>query len=166
MGIRLESCIFIGKTHDPAVSMGSAYRHVKHLAGQYVGCTDTAADHGRAGAVNTGVRSLGSSEAEFHDSVPAGGVYNSGSLRGDQRLVVNHIQNCRLQELGFHDGGNDLDDRLPGKDNRALGNSINIAGEMKSSQIFQKIILKQMKAPEDVYKRQGLWTGSSIWGRS
>ena len=71
--------------------MGSLYRHVEHLSGQYIGGADAAGDHSGAGPVNTGIRTLGPAQAEFHHAVSLGSVDHPVSLCSNQALVVYNI---------------------------------------------------------------------------
>ena len=107
--------------------MGSLDRYVEHLAGQHVGGADAAADHGGAGTVDTGVRTLGTAQAELHDAVALGCVNDAGRLGGDQALVVDDVQDGGLHQLRLHDGRDDLDQRLPGEDDGSFGNGVDVA---------------------------------------
>ncbi len=69
----------------------SADRNVEKLSCQHIGCTDTAADHSCSCTVSTCIRSLCAAKTEFHDSVSSGCKADTGSLGGDQALVIDDI---------------------------------------------------------------------------
>ena len=73
------------------MGVGALYRHVKKLPAQDIGGTDTAADDCRPGPVSAGVRSLGTTQTEFHDAVAVCGIADPGGFGGDQTLVIDDI---------------------------------------------------------------------------
>jgi len=78
------------------VRVGTLNRHVEKLSGQHIGGADTAADHGSAGSVDTGVRTLCPAKTKLHDTVALSRVYDPGALGSNQALVVDDIQNSSL----------------------------------------------------------------------
>lgn len=101
--IRFKCGVFIRETHDPAVCVGSLDRNIKHLSCQDIGGSDAAADHGSTRAVNAGIRSLRTAKPKFHDAVALCSIDYAGCFRGDQTLVVNHVQNRGFYQLCLHD---------------------------------------------------------------
>ena len=140
--ISLKSSILIWEAHDPTVSVSTHHRNLKKLSGQYIGRAYTAADHGSPGAVNTGVRSLGAAQTKLHDPVALRRIYYAGGFRGDQALVINDGQERRLHQLCFHNRSDHLYQRLSRKYHGSFRNGIDVAAEMKASQIIQKIFVK------------------------
>ena len=136
--------------------MRPLHRHIEEFAGQDIRGADTSADHSGAGAPDAGVRTLGASETEFHDSVALCGVNDTGRLCGDQRLMVDNVQKCRFNKLGLHQWRNDLDERLSREDNRSLRNCVDIPGKMEASQILQKIVIEQTETSQvfDILRRK------------
>ena len=118
------------------MGVGSLYRHVKKLAAEHVGGADTAADDSGTGTVNACIRALGAAKTKLHDAVTLCCVNDSGCLGGDKALMVEDRQNSGLHELGLHDRSDDLDQRLPGEDNGAFRDGVDIAGEMKAFQVL------------------------------
>ena len=149
--ISAKSSIFIRKTHNPAVRMGTKYRYIKKLACQNIGSSNTAADHCGAGAVKAGIGSLGTAESKLHYTVPVSGKDDTGSLCGDQGLMINDIQDRCLYELCFHNRGNDLNERFFWKDYRSFGNSINISRKVEASEIVQEIFAEDPQTPEIIH---------------
>ena len=123
--------------------MGSFDRDMEHLTGQDIGCADAPGDHGSAGAVDPGIRSLGTAKAEFHHAVSLGSMDDAGRLGGDQALMVDNIQNGGLHQLGLHDGSDDLHHGLPGKDHRSFRDGVDISCEMIAPQIIEELFRKQ-----------------------
>ena len=107
--------------------MGPFYRYVKQLSGQHITGTDTAADHSGSRAVYAGVRTLGAAQPELHDSVTAGGVAYPGGLGSDQALVVDDIQNGSFNQLGLHNGSDNLDHGFSGEHDAPFRDGINAA---------------------------------------
>ena len=56
-----------------------------------IGGADTSGDHGGSGTVDSGIRTLGTAQAKFHDTVSLGCMDHAGCLGGDQALVVDDI---------------------------------------------------------------------------
>src|SRR5699024_8206832 len=128
-----ESRILVGKTHDPAMGMGSLHRNIKHLTGKYVGSSDTAADHGRSGAVDTGVRSLCPAKTKFHNPIAFCRIYHTGGFGGDKALMVQQIQDGCLYKLRLHNRGYDFQQRLSGEYHSSFRYSVNIPCKVESS---------------------------------
>src|SRR5699024_9666407 len=143
-------CIFIRKAHNPAVGVSPLDRYIEHLSGQYVGGADAAADHGGPGTVDPGIRPLGPAETEFHDAVASGCINYPGSFGGDQRLLIDHVQNSCLQKLCLHYRSDDFHQWLPGEYYGSFRNGIDISGKVEAPQILQKIVVKQLQIPEVV----------------
>ena len=137
--IRIKSCIFfegsvlVFKAHDPAVRMGSQNRHVEHFTGQYIGCTYTASYDGSPRSIQPGIRTLGTAQSEFHDTVTLCSMYYAGSLRGDQTLMIDDRQYSGLYKLRLHDRSDNFDQRFSRKDHTSLGNGIDVPAEMKTT---------------------------------
>ena len=130
------------------MGVSAFYRNIEELAGQHIGGTDTAADHGSTGAVDTGVRSLRPAQTELHDTVALGSVYHAGALGGNQALVIDDIQNSGFYQLGFHNRRDYLHQRLPRKYDGSLRNRIDIAGEMEIAQVFQKVLVEELQTSQ------------------
>ena len=128
--------------------MGPHHGNGEQLAGEHVGGSHASPDDSRPGSVNAGVRSLGPAQAELHDGVSFGRVYHPGRLGGNQALVVDDGQKGSLNQLGFHNGGNDLYQGFPGKYHRALGDGINISAEMEVFQVGQKVFVEEIQASQ------------------
>ena len=147
-GVCFESCVFIWEAHDPAVGMCSQNRYVKHLSGQYVGSSGASTDDSCTCTIDTGIRTLCTTQAEFHDSVPTGCIADSGCFGSNQTLMIDDIQDCGFYKLCLHDRSDYFDEWFSRKYDSSFRNCINISGKFKRSQIFQKIVFKDMKASE------------------
>ena len=148
LGIFLESRVLVREAHDPAVGVGALDGDVEELSGQHVGGADTAADHGGAGPVDAGVRSLGPAEAKFHDAVALRRVDDPGGFGGDEALVVYDGEDRRLHKLRFHNRGDDLKKGLPRKYDGAFRNRVDVAGEPEIAQVLQKILIEELQASQ------------------
>ena len=121
-------------------------RNVKELTGKHVGRTDAAADHGCTGTVDTGIRSLGTAQAELHDAVSAGGLYDTGCLGRDQTLVVYDVQKCSLNKLRLHDRCDDLNERFVREYDGALRDRPDITLKMEAPQVLQERCMEDAEA--------------------
>ena len=130
------------------MGVSSQHGHVEHLSGQDVGGSGTSGDHCGPRAVDTRVGSLSSPKAEFHDTVTPRGVAYPGRLGGDQALVIDYVQNRGLHKLRFHDRRDDFYDRFSGKDHSSFRDGIDISRKMEGTEIFQEILLKNMKSSQ------------------
>ena len=119
--------------------------YVEHFARQNVRGGIASADNRRSRAVNARVRSLRAAKPEFHNVIALRRTANFCRLRGDKRLVIYHVQNCRFDELSLDNGGFDGENRLPRENHRPFGNGINIAREFKVFKIIQKILVEDVK---------------------
>ena len=59
--------------------------------------------------------------------------------------MVDDVQDRGLHKLRFHDRRDDLYDRFSGKDHSSFRDGIDIAGETEGAEIFQEILLKDVK---------------------
>ena len=66
-------------------------RNVENLSCKYVGSSAAAANDSSAGTVNTGIRSLCTAQAEFHDTVVLCCIADTGCFCGDEALMVQNI---------------------------------------------------------------------------
>ena len=128
--------------------MGSKYRHVKHLTGQHTGGSDTTTDHSCTSSKNTGIRSLGTTKTELHDSISLRCIADTGRLSSDQALMVHNVQNRSFHKLSFHNRCYHFHHWLSWENNSSLRNGINISGEMERTKIFQEILFKYGKAAQ------------------
>ena len=94
---------------------------------------------------------LCTAESKLHYTVPVSGKDDTGSLCGDQGLMINDIQDRCLYELCFHNRGNDLNERFFWKDYRSFGNSINISRKVEASEIVQEIFAEDPQTPEIIH---------------
>ena len=130
--------------------------HAVHLVRKCAGRTGYAADIGRAGAHDGGVRTLRAAGAEFQHRPAPGGPLDAVGLSGDEALMVDGQQGEGLDELGFDGRCAHHHQRLLGKYRRALGDGIDIAGETEVTEIGQKFLAEDAAAPQvgDVLLRE------------
>ena len=71
--------------------------------------------------------------------------------------MVYDSQNGRLYKLGFHNRRDDLEKGFPRKDDRTLGNRIDVAGKPEAAQVLQEILVKQLQASQiiDIFFLKG-----------
>ena len=128
--------------------MRAADRNAEELAGEHVACRLTAADYGCTRAVDTGVRSLRAAKAKFQHAVSAGRLHDARGFGGDQRLVVDDVEQRGFQQLRFHNRRDDTDDRFARKDDRAFRNGQNLARKAQRSQTGEKRFVKDIQASQ------------------
>ena len=128
--------------------MGSLYRDIEHFSAEYIGGADASGYHGCPCSVGAGIRSLGPAQSEFHDAVSLGRVDDALCLGGNEALVIDDIEQRCLDELGLHNGGNDLDKGFPGENHGTLRNGVNIACKAEFIEIAQKVLLKHIQASQ------------------
>ena len=124
------------------MGVGSHDRNMEELAGQDVGGAYASADDSCPGPIGSRVRPLRPAKAELHDGTALRGIAYACCLCGDQGLMVDDIEKCGFHQLGFHDGGDDLHQRLLREDNGSFRNRVDISGEMKMQEVFQEILVK------------------------
>ena len=56
--------------------------------------------------------------------------------------MIDDVQKSRLNQLRFHDGRDDLDQRLSWKNHGSLRDRIEVSGEMEMQKVFQKALVK------------------------
>ena len=128
--------------------MRTLYRNIKKLSGKHIGSADASANHGSSCTINTGIRTLCTTQAKLHDAITFCSTDNTGSFCSNQTLVVDDRQNSSLYQLCLHDRGNHLDQRLTRENNGAFRNRINITAETEISQIVQKILIKRVQTSQ------------------
>jgi hypothetical protein len=84
-------------------------------------------------------------EAEVHDSASGGGLDDARGLGGDERGEVDHGEQVRLDELRLGQRRGDLQDRLVGEDDGALGHRADLAGEAEAREVGVEILRHRME---------------------
>ena len=87
----------------------------------------------------TSLRPMRSAQAEVDQGLSLGGEHHAGSLRGNHGLEMKQIDQPGFQQLGLGERGGDTHDGLIGKEHRALGHGVQVAGEAQCSQIVQRV---------------------------
>ncbi len=123
--------VLCGEIHDPAVRMRTRHGNAEQFARQHVGSRAAAADDGSARTVHARIRALRAAQTEFHHRIPFGGVSDLSRLGGDQRLVVDDVQQRRFQKLRLAQRGAHGNDRLFRKYDRSLRHGIYVARKAK-----------------------------------
>ena len=121
-------------------------RNVEHLARQDIGGSGAAGDDSRTGSINTRIRALGAAEAEFHDAVTLGCIAYACRLCSDQGLMIQHVEDSRLNELSLLDRRNDLEHWLTREDNGSFRDSPDITCEVEARKIIQEVFIKYIEA--------------------
>ena len=87
----------------------------------------------------TGLCTVGPTQAKV-DQHPIGRREHAPRrLARDQRLIVDQIHDAALDQLCFTQGRADAEDRLVGKEYRALGQRIDVAGKAKSRRASRRM---------------------------
>ena len=94
------------------------------------------------------IRSLGPAQSEFHNAVALGRIDDALCLGGNEALVIDDVKQCCLNELGLHDGSNNLDKRFPGENHGSLRNGVDIACKAEFVEIAQEVLLKHIQASQ------------------
>ena len=128
--------------------MGSLYGDIEHFSAEHIGGADASGYHGCPCAVGAGVRSLGPAQSEFHYAVALGRIDDALRLGGNEALVIDDVKQCCLDELGLHNGSNDLDKRFPGKNHGSFWNGVDIACKAEFVEIAQEVLLKHIQTSQ------------------
>ena len=91
-----------------------------------------------------GLGAVGAAHAEVRQHLVPGGQPHPGRLRGDQGLELQQIDETGLHQLGLAQGRHDPQEGLVGKEDRALGQGVDLAGE---AQVGEGIDERLVKAP-------------------
>ena len=148
LGICAEGAQLVREGHDPAMRVRAADGHTEELTGEHVARRLTAADHRRARTVNARIRPLRAAQTEFQHAVAARRLHHAGGLGGDQRLMVDDVEQRGFKKLRFHDRRNDADNRFAGENDRSLRNSQNFAGKPQGGQAGEKRLVKDIQAAQ------------------
>ena len=132
------------------MSHGPAGGNAEQLVGNRAGRALAAADIRRPGAGDGAVRALGPAGAELQHRAALRRAADAVGLGGDEALVVHRQQREGLDQLGLNGRSPDRQDRLPGENRRALGNSPDIARKLEIPEVVQKFFREQILAPEIV----------------
>ena len=93
-------------------------------------------------AIGAGIGTLGTAQAEFHDAIAFCRIADARGLGGDEALVVDDVEKGRLDELRFHDRGNDLYHGLSGEHKGSFGDRVDRACEAEFGKVSEEILVK------------------------
>ena len=128
--------------------MRSPHRHAEHLAGQHIAGCLAPADDGRTRAIDPRIRPLCAAQAEFKHVVPTRGLHHAGSLCGDQRLMVDDVQQSGFKKLRLDNRRNHAQNRFAWEDDGAFRHREDLAGKMKTAEIGKKRFVKDLQAAQ------------------
>ena len=128
--------------------MRAAHGDVVHLAGEHVARGHAPADDRRARAVDARVRSLRAAQAELEHAVALRRLHDAAGLGGDQRLMVDDVEQRRLHQLRLDHGRAHAHDGLGGEDDRALGHGVDVAREPEILQEVEEALVKRIQAAQ------------------
>ena len=152
-GERLERFALVAERQHPTVAVRSAHRDAMQLAGQHVRGGRAASDIcGPAGA-EPPVDSLCPAQPEFQHGIVPRRQAHAGGLGRHQRLEVDDVEQGRLDDLALQQRAANPEQRLVGKNDRALGDRIHVAGELQSTEIVQERCIEQGRAPSALETR-------------
>jgi hypothetical protein len=92
-------------------------------------------DRGRAGHAHGGVHSVSAPEREVDQFRAAAGEVAARGLARHRRLEGDQVEQRGLHQLCLGDRGSDLEQRLVGEDDPALGNGPHVAREPDRAQV-------------------------------
>ena len=148
LGVLAEGGDLVREGHHPAVGVGARDGNVVHLAGEHVAGALAAADDGRARTVDARVGALGTAQAELHHRAALRRLHHAAGLGGDQRLVVDDVQERRLHQLRLEDGRGHADQRLAREHDGALRHGVHVAVEFKVAKLVQEVLVEDAQAPQ------------------
>ena len=126
--------------------MSSPDRNSKALPGKEIGRAVTAADIGGSTCREAAIASLRPPQTKFQYGISSGGQTHPGRLGGYQRLKIEDIQQGGFQELALKDRPPYPQYRLVREDQRPLGETVHLAGQLQPAQISQKVGLEYRPA--------------------
>ena len=144
LGIRSEGRDLIREAHDPAVRVRSTNLDIKHLPGKHVARGSAAANHRGPCAVNSGVRTLRTAQAEFHNGAVARSIAYTARFGRNQGLMIDKSEHRRLDQLRLHDGRAHSEQRFIRKGDRSLRHGVDVAREAQLRKRFEKRLVKQV----------------------
>ena len=121
--------------------MSAGYGNVEHFACQYIRGGIASAYDRCSRAVYACVGPLGSAQTKFHYNVAFGGVYDSGSLGGDQGLMVYYSEHGGFYELRLRYRSFDADERFVREDYSTFRHCIYLACELEIAQIVEEFLI-------------------------
>ncbi len=140
LGIALEGLVLARKHLHPAVGHGARGGDAELAVGHHAAGGRTAANIGRARAIQGRVIALGAAGAKLQHLPPLAGPHHAAGLGGNQALVVEGEQQKGLDELGLYAGPLHRNQRLAGKDGAALLHRPHVAVEAEVAQILEKFL--------------------------
>ena len=152
IGIHFRVCferlVLACVVHHPAVRHRSRHGYVEHLPGNDVGSGTATADDRRARTVNARVRSLSATKPEFHHHAALRRATDFCRFGGDQRLVVDDIQQRRFGKLRLNQRRLDCENRLARKYRFSLFHRVHVARETQVFKILQKFFVERVQRTE------------------
>ena len=116
----------------------------KHFAREHVAGGVAAADDRRARAVDARVRPLRAPQAKFQNAAALRGLHHAAGLGGDERLMVDDVEQRGFDELRLEDRRAHADQRLAGEHDGALGHGVNIARKAEIAQRRDELRVEQV----------------------
>ena len=136
------------EAHDEGVGHGAPDRDAVTDAGADVAGAVEAGEVGEAGEGVGGVEAVGASRPEVDDGATGGGVGGPGRLGSHQGLEADAVEQVGLNDLGFDDGGADLDDGFVGEDDLAFLNAARLAGETEPAEGVEESCVEESQRVE------------------
>jgi len=87
-----------------------------------------------------GLGAVGPAQAEVDERLARAGQHHARGLGGDHGLEVQQVDQPALDQLRHRQRRGDPQDRLVGKEHRALGHGVDRTGEAQIGQIIQEIL--------------------------
>ncbi len=119
--------------------MGSGDRDSEQLPRPDVARRLDPADHGRPRSPDRRVELLRAPGSELHDHIILDDLLDAARLRRDERLVVDDVQERRLDELRLDERRLDPDERLVSEHDFPLHHRIDVTGKPELRQIRQEV---------------------------
>ena len=119
---------------------GADDRHAVALAGLDIGGAGKAGDIACARRKKPGLGAVRGAQTEIRENFSRRRQHHARGFRSDQRLVMQDVDQPRLDELRLRQRRRDADQRLVGKTHAALGDGVHVAGEAKTLKIIEQVL--------------------------
>ena len=129
VGVGRERRRLVLEGHDPTVRVGPAHRDAVAHPRQDVGRGPDPAHEGGPGRGQRPVGTLRAAQPELQHLVAVRRQTHARRLRGHEALEVEQVEQVRFQKLSLPERPAHAQDRLAGKDGRALRHGVHVAGE-------------------------------------
>ena len=129
---------FVLEAHHPGMGVRAPHRYAVDLPGEHVGRAVRPPDVGRPRAAEPAVRALRAPKPELHQRVVPAGLADARRLRRYEGLIVERVEDGRLQQLRLDERSLHLHDRLVGEHHRPFGHRLDGAVRPEVAQVVDE----------------------------